>query len=95
MLDSGSRMDISQEDFITRNKKIYEGIGASSIRVDITGVEEKEDQGIQTVSYETSMESLAGTIHFFNQADFKLGQTAMTVKRQERKGRKQKTKNTD
>ena len=27
MLDSGSRMDISQEDFITRNKKIYEGIG--------------------------------------------------------------------
>ena len=49
MLDSGSRMDISQEDFITRNKKIYEGIGASSIRVDITGVEEKEDQGIQTV----------------------------------------------
>ncbi len=72
MLDSGSRMDISQEDFITRNKKIYEGIGASSIRVDITGVEEKEDQGIQTVSYETSMESLAGTIHFFNQADFKL-----------------------
>ena len=72
MLDSGSRMDISQEEFITRNKKIYEGIGASSIRVDITGVEEKEDQGIQTVSYETSMESLAGTIHFFNQADFKL-----------------------
>ena len=35
-------------------------------------MEEKEDQGIQTVSYETSMESLAGTIHFFNQADFKL-----------------------
>ena len=51
MLDSKSRMDISQEDFITRNKNIYEGIGASSIRVDITGVEEKEDQGIQTVSY--------------------------------------------
>lgn len=102
MLDSGSRMDISQEEFITRNKKIYEGIGASSIRVDIAGVEEKEDQGIQTVSYETSMESLAGTIHFFNQVDFKLeaspglsGQTAMTVKRQERKGRQQKTKNTD
>ena len=72
MLDSGSRMDISQEEFITRNKKIYEGIGASSIQVDIAGVEEKEDQGIQTVSYETSMESLAGTIHFFNQVDFKL-----------------------
>ena len=65
-------MDISQEEFITRNKKIYEGIGASSIQVDIAGVEEKEDQGIQTVSYETSMESLAGTIHFFNQVDFKL-----------------------
>ena len=62
MLDSGSRMDISQEDFITRNKKIYEGIGASSIRVDITGVEEKEDQGIQTVSYETSMCSLISSI---------------------------------
>lgn len=72
MLDSGSRMDISQEDFITRNKNIYEGIGASSIRVDITGVEEKEDQGIQTVSYETSMESSAGPIHFLNQVDFKL-----------------------
>lgn len=102
MLDSGSRMDISQEDFITRNKKIYEGIGASSIRVDITGVEEKEDQGIQTVSYETSMESLAGTIHFSTRRILSWrhpqglpGQTAMTVKRQERKGRKQKTKNTD
>ena len=45
MLDSGSRMDISQEDFITRNKKIYEGIGASSIRVDITGVGGKGGPG--------------------------------------------------
>ena len=38
----------------------------------ITGVEEKEEQGIQTVSYETSMDSSAGPIHFLNQADFKL-----------------------
>ena len=49
MLDSGSRMDISQEDFITRNKNIYEGIGASSIRVDITGVEEKEEMTLNPV----------------------------------------------
>ena len=73
MLDSESRMNISREDFVTRNKNIYEGIGASSIQVEITGVEEKnQEQGIQTVSYETSMESSAGAIHFFNQVDFKL-----------------------
>ena len=41
MLDSESRMSISREDFVTRNKNIYEGIGASSIQVEITGVEEK------------------------------------------------------
>ena len=69
MLDNQSRLNISLEDFEKRNKNIYEGIEASGVRIEIKGTELKED-GTGTVEYQTTMDSLAGEISFFNQAVF-------------------------
>lgn len=69
MLDSQSRLKISQEDFITRNRNIYEGIEAANIRIEGKGTEQKEDLSI-AVNYQTTMDSIAGEISFFNQVNF-------------------------
>lgn len=69
MLDNQSRLNISLEDFEKRNRNIYEGIEASGVRIEIKGTELKED-GTGTVEYQTTMDSLAGEISFFNQAVF-------------------------
>ena len=42
MLTEESKAQISQEDFITRNKNIYEGIDMTDMKIEITSVE-KED----------------------------------------------------
>lgn len=70
MLNAQSQVNISREEFVTRNKNIYEGIGASDIRVEIKGTEQKEN-GSEAVNYQTTMNSLAGEISFFNQVDFR------------------------
>ncbi|MBE5988152.1 MAG: penicillin-binding transpeptidase domain-containing protein [Paenibacillaceae bacterium] len=69
MLDGQSQLNISQEDFIARNKKIYEGIEAENIKADITGVDLKDEEAV--VTYQMSLTSLAGEISFSNQAVFK------------------------
>lgn len=56
---------ISKEDFISRNKNIYKGIEAVNIKVEIDG-----KQG-DTVSYRTTMDTMAGPVSFSNQAAFK------------------------
>ena len=69
MLNEQSRKNISLEDFTARNKNIYEGIGTSGLQVEIQSVEERTE-GLKTVSYQTSLNSSAGEIHFLNQVDF-------------------------
>lgn len=69
MLNDQSRRNISLEDFTARNKNIYEGIEASDIRVEISGIEERTE-GLKTVIYQTTLNSSAGEISFLNQADF-------------------------
>lgn len=69
MLDRQSQQIISQEDFITRNQNIYEGIEAANIQIELIGTEPKE-YGAVAVNYQTTMDSLAGEISFFNQVDF-------------------------
>lgn len=69
MLNEQSQKNISLEDFTARNKNIYEGIGASDIRVEVQSVEE-QTEGLQAVSYQTSLSSTAGEIDFLNQVDF-------------------------
>ena len=62
--------NISKEDFITRNSAIYEGIEVQNMSVEITGY----DQERTIVSYQTSFDTLAGTIHFENEAQFLEGE---------------------
>ncbi len=67
MLAAQSKKAMTQEQFIARNQRIYEGIEAKQIQIKI----EKVEQGSSPkVLYETSMDSLAGKIFFANEASF-------------------------
>ncbi len=65
-LDSSSKEMISQEDFITRNQNIYEGIEAKDIQADIP---EDQDRG-QPLSYSVTMNTIAGEISYDNNTAF-------------------------
>lgn len=61
--------NIAKEDFIERNSKIYEGIEAQNIRVEILNTADKG----KNVSYRCTMDTLAGEISFDNRARFVKG----------------------
>ena len=65
MLSETSKQQISQEDFITRNKNIYEGIEMSDMEIQITGVEE-EDSKTSKITYNSTMNTEAGKVEFSN-----------------------------
>jgi len=65
MLTQESKSQISQEDFITRNKNIYEGIEMSEMKAEITAVEE-ESSSIRKISYNLTMNTEAGNVNFTN-----------------------------
>ena len=56
----------SKDDFIARNKNIYEGIEANNVEIEITAVE--KDKGIVTVSYKNKMNIRGGNLEFENKA---------------------------
>ena len=66
MLDVTASGNISEEDFIARNRAIYEGIELSDMEIEIL----ESDQSENTVSYRTTLETLAGTVRFENKAEF-------------------------
>lgn len=66
LLNTESKTSITSEDFVSRNQKIYEGIEASDIQVDITDKDEGSEYGT-TLSYEIKINTLAGEITFPNQ----------------------------
>ena len=66
MISNESKGQISQEDFVKRNKNIYEGIDAVNINIEIT--ETAKEKGVQKVTYRESMSTSAGTISFTNTA---------------------------
>ena len=70
MLDVEASGNISREDFVKRNSAIYEGIEVSDLAVEITGY----DKETSTVSYSTTMHTLAGEIAFDNTALFTEGE---------------------
>lgn len=67
LLNEQSKNLISKEEFISKNKRIYEGIEARHVIMDITEII-KQKKGRAIVSYNTHMETLAGEITFSNQA---------------------------
>lgn len=64
MLSNNSKDKISKEDFVTKNKNIYEGIDALNLKVDITEVN-KENQNAN-LQYNQEMYTSAGKVEFSN-----------------------------
>lgn len=65
--------NISREDFIARNSKIYEGIEMQDMKIENLRVEEEENGKVR-VAYQTAFDTVAGEIQFDNQADFIKGE---------------------
>ena len=70
MLHIEASGNVSQEDFIKRNSAIYEGIEIQNIAVEIIAYDEEQ----LTVTYQTSLDTVAGTISFENEAFFLEGE---------------------
>jgi len=70
MLDEQSQTNISMEDFISRNQKIYEGVEAKHIELSIQRSEEGKKSEM-TVFYTLSMDTVAGKLSFDNAATFR------------------------
>ena len=58
--------DYSKEDFLARNKNIYQGIDAKNIQIEIKSVEKEKKNA--TVIYWTKMDTSGGNIEFENTA---------------------------
>ena len=61
MLDDESRKNYSQDEFIERNKNIYEGIEAKNIKIEIIDNEDGK------LKYHVNMDTLAGKVKFDNE----------------------------
>ena len=67
MYQKVASMNMSKEDYITRNKNIYEGIDSSNISISISDVG-KTDIGYK-ISYQQKMYTSAGEVDFYNVAN--------------------------
>ena len=66
-LTTEAKGKISEEDFLARNKNIYEGIDAENIKIEIQSVEKQGN--IYKISYNEKMYTSAGEINFSNVAN--------------------------
>lgn len=64
LLSSSSKSSISKEDFITKNKNIYEGIDSLDIKIDIKETK-KESKNIK-ILYNEQLYTSAGKVDFSN-----------------------------
>ncbi len=69
ILAKESKAYISYDDFIIRNKNIYNGIEAKNISIDIYDIKQNSKKSI-IVFYKTQIDSIAGKINFKNKATF-------------------------
>lgn len=72
LITKSSQNNISEEDFISRNKNIYEGIDARNINIEISQVKKLSSKKV-SISYNTTMETSAGTIEFPNTVEMAKG----------------------
>lgn len=61
--------NIKKDEFIERNSKIYEGIEISNVKLCNIAIKNKKGKNV-TISYDTSCDTIAGGIHFENEAVF-------------------------
>lgn len=64
LIDSKAQAKISREDFIARNKNIYEGIQAKDIDVTIKSISKEDNDTL--IKYNTKMNTIAGDLDFDN-----------------------------
>ncbi len=65
LLTDDSKQSITQEDFIKRNKNIYNGIESANLTIELNEVE-KIDSNSANITYTTSMDTVAGSLSFKN-----------------------------
>ena len=65
MITEDSKAQISKDDFVTRNKNIYDGIDMTDMQIQITSVE-KENNNTSKISYNQTMDTDAGNVEFEN-----------------------------
>ena len=65
LLTEESKQKITEEDFITRNNNIYSGIEAANLEININEIK-KSDNKNSSITYKTSMDTLAGRLEFNN-----------------------------
>lgn len=73
LLDDSSQESISENDFITRNQNIYEGIDAADLKISFPKDAKNSHRQSETVTYHTKMETSAGTLSFDNQINLNRG----------------------
>lgn len=66
LLSDESKLEVSKEKFIQRNKNIYEGISAKNINLKTVIVNKDENK----IRYQVEMDTIAGNISFFNEASY-------------------------
>ena len=64
LLDEESKQKISEEDFISRNKKIYQGIDMSNMKIEIKNIQKSGSK--RTITYTTKMDASGGELIFDN-----------------------------
>lgn len=72
LLSSKSKANISEEDFIKKNKNIYEGIEAENFSVDIQSIE--NENKLAKVTYKNSMDTMSGHVDFTNTVTLELNE---------------------
>lgn len=65
LLTIDSKNKVSKEDFITRNKNIYEGIEVANIVIENIQIEELDKEN-RKITYYTKMDTIAGKVDFTN-----------------------------
>lgn len=65
LLTDDSKQSITQEDFIKRNKNIYNGIKSANLTIELNEVE-KINSNSTNITYTTSMDTVAGSLNFKN-----------------------------
>ena len=68
MISNRSKGQITEEDFVKRNKNIYEGIDMSNLKIDIKNIE-KESSKKYAITYITSMNVSGQKISFENRSN--------------------------
>lgn len=71
-LTKDAKQSINRETFVKRNQNIYEGIEASGIQITFTDqdIHYADDEKSASVSFQTSMNTVAGEIHFGTDVTF-------------------------